>query len=445
MPTKSHTGEFGDIFHFSTSGLGFGSLRARGALRNLADRPRLLMRQTITGDKSKRVRDHVRETTAKQTQRVKEKMHQPPVMRFMDKAGFLLGVVGLSLTEWIFAAWPEYFRIWYCLMIPTLVVLRYYMYVNQKYQYFLLDFCYFAQVSTLLNIFILPESAFFWKVNYVLAHGPLLWAIPAWRNSFVFHSLDKVTSLFIHGFPPLLCYCARWHVYQKSGRLRTATCEDVDQCRLSWQSFLVAPVGAYFLWQVLYIVKTDLMDRAKIERDPELATSVRWLSADTKHALNCAVLWTVRKLRLFGPTEVFDAETWKTKAVFWVTQLLFTLLTILPGWFAFHSQLFNGLLLWAVFLVSVWNGANYYIEVFSEKYVLKFRVGKEGVDAASAVEVSNPPGSSPPSTCASGPPFPHIPDGSATTTTSSSSEDLLRWPESPQMAAPPVSVSSALQ
>jgi hypothetical protein len=47
-------------------------------------------------------------------------------------------------------------------------------------------------------------------VVFVFANGPLLVAIVAWRNSMVFHSLDKTTSLFIHVFPALLTYCTRW-------------------------------------------------------------------------------------------------------------------------------------------------------------------------------------------------------------------------------------------
>src|SRR4051794_7827254 len=33
--------------------------------------------------------------------------------------------------------------------------------------------------------------------------GPLAWAIVTWRNSMVFHSLDKITSMFIHITPTL--------------------------------------------------------------------------------------------------------------------------------------------------------------------------------------------------------------------------------------------------
>lgn len=35
------------------------------------------------------------------------------------------------------------------------------------------------------------------------SNGPLLWAIITWRNSLVFHDLDKITSVMIHAFPPI--------------------------------------------------------------------------------------------------------------------------------------------------------------------------------------------------------------------------------------------------
>jgi len=38
--------------------------------------------------------------------------------------------------------------------------------------------------------------------SYCLAHGSLASAVITWRNSLVFHDWDKVTSLFIHLYPP---------------------------------------------------------------------------------------------------------------------------------------------------------------------------------------------------------------------------------------------------
>ncbi len=46
--------------------------------------------------------------------------------------------------------------------------------------------------------------------------GPLLWAIPLYHNSLVFHSLDKfylnyrITSINLHFFSPLMLFVIRW-------------------------------------------------------------------------------------------------------------------------------------------------------------------------------------------------------------------------------------------
>ena len=34
------------------------------------------------------------------------------------------------------------------------------------------------------------------QANYMLAMGPLMTAIMVWKNSLVFHSLDKLTSMY---------------------------------------------------------------------------------------------------------------------------------------------------------------------------------------------------------------------------------------------------------
>ena len=48
------------------------------------------------------------------------------------------------------------------------------------------------------------------QANYVLSMGVLMMAIVVWQNSLVFHSLDKLTSIFIHVFPPLTLHLYRY-------------------------------------------------------------------------------------------------------------------------------------------------------------------------------------------------------------------------------------------
>ena len=81
---------------------------------------------------------------------------------------------------------------------------RYYDYCLQKAELFMLDFCYFVNFSVVLQTAFFPDNLFWFKANYVLCMGPICIAIMVWKNSLVFHSLDKLTSFFLHAFPTMV-------------------------------------------------------------------------------------------------------------------------------------------------------------------------------------------------------------------------------------------------
>lgn len=70
--------------------------------------------------------------------------------------------------------------------------------------------CYYVNILDLLWLWVFPSSTVLLICCYLLTMGesftytgpnptgPLMSAIITWRNSLVFHSIDKVTSLFIH-------------------------------------------------------------------------------------------------------------------------------------------------------------------------------------------------------------------------------------------------------
>jgi hypothetical protein len=85
--------------------------------------------------------------------------------------------------------------------------IRYYTYHRRGYHYFMADLCYFVNLMLLLSIWVFPNSRRLMISAYCLSYGNNAWAIAMWRNSMVFHSLDKVTSLFIHIMPPVVLHC----------------------------------------------------------------------------------------------------------------------------------------------------------------------------------------------------------------------------------------------
>ena len=64
------------------------------------------------------------------------------------------------------------------------------------------DLCYFVNLLLILTIWFFPHSKRLFISTYCLAFGNNAVAIAMWRNSLVFHSLDKVTSYASFPCPP---------------------------------------------------------------------------------------------------------------------------------------------------------------------------------------------------------------------------------------------------
>jgi hypothetical protein len=93
--------------------------------------------------------------------------------------------------------------------------------------------------------------------------------------------------------------------------------------------------------------------------DPELQTSLRWLTTDSRNALHKAVLHCARRAGIMGRTEPFDPTTLKTKCIFMGTQFLFTVATMLPAALLYSSYTFHCIFLLLTFGCAVWNGSNF--------------------------------------------------------------------------------------
>ena len=340
----------------------------------VVDKVRKTVRKRLVGDENTSVRKAAK-------QRVREELKKPKTIRLMDRIAFCVGVFGIVATQYFVLLYPAYFGWYYLAVIPSLIGVRYPLYRRQKMQYFLIDFCYFAQILVILNIFLqflndygnmaeddtLPPSPTqvvsgsvahrLFKVNCLFANGPLAVAIIAWRNSLVFHSLDKVTSVFIHAFPMFFTYCERWY----SGRYAYDDAVSVQDVLLT--------MLVYLLWQVLYLFYTEVRIKWKFEADQELTSSLRYLA---KHGTGIPVVIIVRKacerVGVISPNEELSPAAMKTKAIMVTGQLIFTAMTLVPSVVAFYSFKFTFVYTAAVMWWSVWNGATYYFEVFGGKY-----------------------------------------------------------------------------
>lgn len=111
-----------------------------------------------------------------------------------EKISFIAGVLNVFISGYLIGAHPEWFHIWYSAQLLYFMPIRYYTYHKKGYHYFLADLCYFTNLLVFLSIWIFPNSKRLFISAYCLTFGNNAVAIAMWRNSLVFHSLDKVTS-----------------------------------------------------------------------------------------------------------------------------------------------------------------------------------------------------------------------------------------------------------
>lgn len=112
-----------------------------------------------------------------------------------EKVSFIAGVLNIFISGYLIGAYPEWFHYWYTAQLCYFMPIRWYTYHKIGYHYFLADLCYFVNLLMVLVIWFFPSSKRLFISTYCLAFGNNAVAIAMWRNSLVFHSLDKVTRL----------------------------------------------------------------------------------------------------------------------------------------------------------------------------------------------------------------------------------------------------------
>ena len=275
-----------------------------------------------------------------------------------EKVSFISAGLNVFISGYLIGAVPEYFYIWFTVQLFYFMPIRLVTYHKRGMHYFLADLCYFVNLLLLLSIWVFPQSKRLFIATYCLAYGNNAVAIVMWRNSLVFHSLDKVTSLFIHVMPPVTLHCLV-HLTPSDiqhGRFPGLFNIKYSRARDPEHYSLFAMLGFtsifYALWQLGYHLFITVRRRDKIAAGRP--TSFTWLRRSYSKT------W-IGKFVLSLPESLQEPA-------FMVIQYSYAVLTILPCpiwfWYRWPSAIFLGV----VFTWSIWNGANFYMDVFGNRF-----------------------------------------------------------------------------
>ena len=287
-------------------------------------------------------------------------------VKLLDKLTFVISVVNVALTGFIAGAFPHYMPFWYTGKFVLLIGTRFFVYRRQKFHFFLADFCYAANMMLMLSLWAFPDNVTLFKICFSFAMGPLSWAILAWRNSLVFHSLDKVTSVFLHLGPAAVVHNLRWWAAEAapdSGMYQL--CREPGSCTITFFEASVWPLLPYLGWQVAYYLFVEVISAEKVKKR-NYVTSFRHLVGETKN----------KDTLVYRLCDTFG-ERWQ-QPMFMLVQLAFTFITMLPVKLFFDYNLAHTLFYFFLFLVSVWNGAGFYFDVFARKYAANLPSSRNG-------------------------------------------------------------------
>ncbi|KAG6127983.1 hypothetical protein E4U35_004205 [Claviceps purpurea] len=276
-----------------------------------------------------------------------------------EKVAFICGVMNIFISGYLIGGHPKYFHIWYTVQLLYFMPIRFFTYHRSGYHYFLADLCYFVNMLVFLSIWCFPNSRRLLTATYCLAFGNNAVAIIMWRNSLVFHSLDKVTSLFIHIMPCATLHClvhllspedqkarypAIWAIKHADPGSPAAYANVVSM--LAWSTI------PYAFWQLSYYFFITVRRREKIAAGRP--TSFTWLRRSYSKTWIGRIVLSL-PARLQEPT-------------FMLIQYSYAVLTMIPCPLWFNSRFASSSFLFIVFAWSIYNGSTYYIDVFGKRF-----------------------------------------------------------------------------
>lgn len=275
-----------------------------------------------------------------------------------------MGILIFGVTEAVQLIAREHFWIWHLMVVPPLVAYKYVYYHRIGFHYFLLDYCYLVNTLILGIIFLFPNSCDAFGICFLATFGPMGLSIKIYRNSIVFHDVDRISSFFIHLFPMIMMYNMRFPPENATIAFQHCTLDlrDYGNYMLFW-----------LFWVILYFYVLEVRHGEKIVNNPSLLTNIRYIARAKTNPTNVICMKLCRALNIMGKDDVFDPETKKTKIIF----------TLAHGAFIFTSTVFAPICHWsqvmcvvfisAMCLSALFQGASFYIDYFSANYREKFK------------------------------------------------------------------------
>ena len=280
-------------------------------------------------------------------------MNNSRTRRTFDKFSFFLSLATIQYKSFILGSYPDngVYLFNFCLL-AMLFIWRNITYRMSGDHYYMLEFCYYANVVMYIFLFFYPESRMLYYACFAFAAGPLAWALPLVKCKFVLHSIDSLTSVFIHYTPMLLMWNLHWRTQFSQNRGWALYDAQADTFSLEFlKNYYSAILVFYIAWAIVYYLIVYVVAAKRIR------------------ARNYATLMTYYQEKDGVENKFFNKFGARYAILmFLASHFLVCMLTSTIALLAYFNFWIHVALLVTMSSTCFWNGANYYMDYFSKKY-----------------------------------------------------------------------------
>eukprot|EP00672_Neobodo_designis_P020255 CAMPEP_0174837200 /NCGR_PEP_ID=MMETSP1114-20130205/6579_1 /TAXON_ID=312471 /ORGANISM="Neobodo designis, Strain CCAP 1951/1" /LENGTH=403 /DNA_ID=CAMNT_0016071249 /DNA_START=54 /DNA_END=1263 /DNA_ORIENTATION=- len=305
--------------------------------------------------------EKVADVTASASSKVASKVvrsdDEMEAVKLHDQIVYTASLVNVMITGYIMGLAPHNFYMWHTPKAIIYTAHRWYTFKKQNQHYLLYDFCYWANALAIAYCWFFPENEVMFQIVFMVANGPLAWAVLAFSQSLIFHSAPHMTSVFIHTSPMLLSYALRWYPSPFKVCANWPECSSDRDPNVEIGTMLWNAHAKFYLWWVViyYLWVYVVMNRRIQERGYKTLYD---------------------RVSSRGPTKFLTKVSRNhlvQKAAYMVVHVGFATFTMLLATAYWRSQAAHLVFIAAILATSAWNASGFYFTVFANKYAEDLR------------------------------------------------------------------------
>lgn len=216
----------------------------------------------------------------------------------------------------------------------------------------MLEFCYFGNFIVYFTLIFMPENKYLYYASFAFANGPLGWALALVGCKFVLHSVDKLTTVFIHFTPMTLMWNMHWKTQYNANKPWPVYDAKLDTFSLEFlKDYYTGAIGFYLVWAVVYYIIMFVIAKRRIKERGYGNLKIYYESSNPK---------VKKTLNKYG--EKYSGIMY---LLYHFSISMFSSTLALASYFSFYVHC---LLMIGLVSTCFWNGATYYMDHFSKKY-----------------------------------------------------------------------------